>query len=171
MIVSGVGNWVALVLLTAVGCVQMAGDLLQIPMLKGFGSALAASPAPKVFTAHKGFETYSSQFYVHWSDKRGSPHTLELTPQVYSGVAGPYNRRNAYGAALSYAPVLHSDERTRPMLAAAIQHTFCGRSTLLEEVGIDRAASDGRYVLELRPRQKLPPGQPWKLRFEVNCNG
>ena len=168
--ISGVGNWAALVVLTAVGCVQMVGDLAQIPALKGFGIALAASPAPKVFTAHKGFETYSSQFYVHWTDKLGESHTLELTPRVYSGVAGPYNRRNAYGAALSYAPVLDSDERTRPMLAAAIQHTFCGRSTLLKEVGIDRSASNGHYVLELRPRQKLPPGQPWKLRFEVDCN-
>lgn len=169
--VSGLRNTLALVLLTAAGSIQMAGDLAGIPALKGFGTALAASPAPKVFTAHKGFETYSSQFFVHWTDKQGAPHTLELTPQVYRGVAGPYNRRNAYGAALSYAPVLYSDERTRPMLASAMQHTFCGGSTLLGEVGIDRKRSDGRYVLELRPRQKLPSGHPWKLRYEVNCNG
>jgi hypothetical protein len=169
--VSGFRDTAALVVLTLVGCVQMAGDLAQLPLVKGFGTALVASPAPKVFTAHKGFETYSSHFYVHWTDKRGAQRTLELTPVVYSGVAGPYNRRDAYGAALSYAPVLYSDERARPMLAAAIQHTFCGRSTLLSEVGIDRAESDGRYVLELRPRQKLPPGHPWKLRYEVNCNG
>jgi hypothetical protein len=158
------------VLLTGIGSLQMVGDLAQVPVLKGFGTAFAASPAPKVFTAHKGFETYSARFLLHWTDKQGARHSLELTPEVYRGVAGPYNRRNAYGAALSYAPVLNSDERTRPMLDAAIQHVFCGRSTLLEEIGVDRASAQGHFEFELQPRQKLSPDHPWKLRYEINCH-
>lgn len=162
---------VAAVFLGVIGSMQMAGDLLGIPALKGIGTALSASPAPKVFTAHKGFETYSSRFYLHWLDKAGTWHQVELTPEVYRGVRGPYNRRNAYGASLSYAPVLYANEQTRPMLDAAINHVFCGQSTLLSEIGVSREKTAGQFRFELRPRQKLPANHPWKLEYKVNCNG
>ena len=54
--------WIAPALLIAVGCLQMVGDLTDIRAIKAVGAATGSSPAPKVFTAHKGFETYSSQF-------------------------------------------------------------------------------------------------------------
>ena len=109
-------------------------------------------------------------FFLQWTDKAGDRQELQLTPEVYNGVAGPYNRRNAYGAALSYAPVLHSNMLSRPMLEAAIQHTFCGNSSILAEIGVDREDVIGAYQFELRPRQKLSPNHPWKLNFEVSCD-
>ncbi len=123
-------NLIAPVLLVVVGIVQMAGDLLDIPAVKAVGAASVASPAPKVFTAHKGFETYSSFFYLTWVDRDGTPREMKLTPEIYRGVRGPYNRRNAYGAALSYAPVLQSSPLTKPMHDAAMQYTFCGASNI-----------------------------------------
>ena len=51
---------VAAVMLTSLGCVQMMGDLTHSKVLKALGAASQASPAPKVFTAHEGFETFSS---------------------------------------------------------------------------------------------------------------
>ena len=156
--------------LIAIGCVQMVGDFFGLPAVKAVGAASIASPAPKVFTAHEGFETYSSQFILSWTDRKGVEQHLQLTPERYAGVRGPYNRRNAYGAALSYAPVLHSNELSRPMLDAAIQHTFCGNSSALEEIGIDRAEVAGPYHFRLLPRQELPDNHPWKLEYKVTCD-
>jgi len=163
-------NWVAPAVLIVVGCLQMAGDLLGVPTIKAVGAATSASPAPKVFTAHKGFETYSSHFYLLWTDKSGTSHELQLTPENNAGVRGPYNRRNAYGAALSYAPVLQSSAYTKAMHEAAMRHVFCGRSTILEEIGVDRSTVAGTMTFELRPRQKLPADHPWTLRFAVDCD-
>jgi hypothetical protein len=93
-----------------------------------------------------------------------------LTPAVYHDVAGPYNRRNAYGAVLSYAPVLQSEPTTRPMHDSAIAYTMCGDSSLLDEIGIDRATIAGPVIIELKPRQQLPTDHGWKLVYEVACD-
>lgn len=163
--------WIAPALLIVIGCTQMAGDLLDIRAVKAIGAATGASPAPKVFTAHQGFETYSAQFFVRWTDKAtGEEKSLRLTPAIYSGVHGPYNRRNAYGAVLSYAPVLQSDPATRPMHDDAIRFTVCGDSGLLEELSIDRMLTTGPVIVELVPRQHLPSDHPWKLTYEVACD-
>lgn len=156
--------------LIVLGCLQMAGDLLSLPKLKAIGIATSASPAPKVFTAHKGFETYSSYFYLRWTDASGQSQEVKLSPHLYAGVRGPYNRRNAYGAALSYAPVLHSSEHTRPMHGAVMHYTFCGKSTILKEIGVHRSEISGPIQFELRPRQRLPEGHSWKLSYTVTCD-
>lgn len=164
--------WLAPALLIAIGCTQMVGDVFGIRAVKALGAATGASPAPKVFTAHQGFETYSSQFFIRWSEAAtGEMKSLHLTPEVYGGVRGPYNRRNAYGAVLSYAPVLQSDPVTKPMHDAAIRYALCGESGLLDELSLDRAETQGPIVVELLPRQELPAGHPWKLRYEVACDG
>jgi hypothetical protein len=160
-------RWAA-VGLVFVGLMQLAFDLLDIPAGKAIGAALAASPAPKVFTAHQGFETYSSVFVISWSDREGQRRELQLTPQTYAGVAGPYNRRNAYGAALSYAPVLQSHPATRPMHDAAMRYAIC-RSSILPELGVDRSGVAGPIRVVLQPRQTLEPGK-WELDYEVDCH-
>ena len=105
--------------------------------------ATQASPAPKVFTAENGFETYSSTFFIDWQDRPGSRHTLELTPHVYRGLRGPYNRRNVYGAAIAYAPVLTRNPRAGRCLSGP-HHGFCGRAPLLTELGIPGDSSSIR---------------------------
>jgi hypothetical protein len=111
---------IAAAALVAVGTLQMIGDVAQVPVIRTAGAITHASPAPKVFTAQSGFETFSSRFYIDWTDTHGIAHTLELTPREYRKVQGPYNRRNAYGAALSYAPVLVANPRTRAMHQSVI---------------------------------------------------
>ena len=163
-------NKLALTFLLIVGLSQMVGDILHLPALKGIGAATGASPAPKVFTAHQGFETYSSNFYLDWDDENGIRQSLFLTPQVYNGVKGPYNRRNAYGAAFSYTPVLYENTLTRPMFESVVQHALCGKSSILHELGMKKILPLLMYV-RLEPRQKLPEGNKWKLQHEVICNG
>src|SRR4051812_41658032 len=128
-------------LLIGVGCAQMVGDVVRIPILKGFGAATGASPAPKVFTAQDGFETYANRFFLEWQDRGGKQQVLEITPQVYSGFQGPYNRRNVYGAVFSYAPVLDANPLTRPMFRAVLTRSFCGNTSVLTEIGVPTEAA------------------------------
>src|SRR4030095_12354867 len=103
------------IILLIVGFLQMTGDVLGLSALKGIGAATVASPAPKVFSAARELETYSSRFFLEWTDRQGQAHSVALTSEIYSRLAGPYNRRNVYGAALAYGPVLSTDPRTQSM--------------------------------------------------------
>lgn len=123
--------------LAALGLAQIAGDLLRIPPLKGVAAATAASPAPKVFSAVRGLETYSTRFFIEWDAADAEQVSIELTPVLYERLRGPYVRRNVYGAALAYGPVLDADDRTRPMLHAVLTYALSGERRLLRELGID----------------------------------
>jgi hypothetical protein len=152
---------VAAACLIAVGLLQMAGDLCECYLservgrpLKGLGAATAASPAPKVFSAVRGLETYSTRFFLEWAGADGEAHSLELTPEVYARMRGPYNRRNVYGAALAYGPVLPAGLRD-PVMAYAV----CGDAPLLRELGIDPAQVRGPVRLRYEPRPGADMGE------------
>ena len=161
--------WIPATGLVIVGCAQMVGDLSGNREMRAVGLATHASPAPKVFTSQDGFETFSSRFFIDWTDTAGEGHSLEVTPRNYRGVQGPYNRRNAYGAALSYGPVLASNEKTRPMLHSVMRHAFCGPAPLLRELFIEPERV--RYPLQVRlePREKGSRADRWQTVFPVNC--
>jgi hypothetical protein len=136
-------NRVALALLL-IGVLQMSGDLLRAigfptvgQLVKGLGAATTASPAPRVFSAVRGFEMYATRFHLSWADPRGEPHTQGLTPEVYRRMRGPYNRRNIYGAALAYGPVLVTVPHLRPMFQAVTRYALCDGAPLLRELGVD----------------------------------
>lgn len=158
------------IFLMIVGCLQMMGDVFKIQSLKAFGLALQASPAPKVFTAHNGFETYSSEFFLDWNDWNGAKHSLKITPkEYYHGILGPYNRRNAYGAALSYGPILSANEATRPMFESVAKFALCNDAPILSELGVNPKDIKGPVTIRLQPRQKLPSDSQWKLKYEISC--
>jgi hypothetical protein len=138
-------NKVAAGLLT-VGLLQMTGDLLGIRLLRGIGAATSASPAPKVFSAVRGFETYSTRFFIVWKDHRGIDHEAELTPELYARLRGPYNRRNVYGAALAYGPVLPAELRDPVM-----KYALCGEAPILRELGIDPTQIEGPVSVRYEP--------------------
>src|SRR5687767_2393267 len=121
---------IAAAIILIVGLLQMAGDLLQVPTLKGIGAATMISPAPKVFTAHKGLETYSTRFFIEWTDRAGLAHSMEVTPAAYSRVLSPYNRRNVYGAVLAFGPVMITDPKGKPMFDAVSHYALCGNAPL-----------------------------------------
>ncbi|HVF51629.1 MAG TPA: hypothetical protein VNA19_16210 [Pyrinomonadaceae bacterium] len=139
--------------LLIVGLMQMTGDVFGVAWLKGLGAATCASPAPKVFSAVRGLETYSTRFTLEWDDDGGVRRSLPITSEVYSRLRGPYNRRNIYGAVLAYGPVLATDERTRPMFEAVSAYALCGDAPLLRELGIDAAGRDasGRVRVRYEP--------------------
>jgi hypothetical protein len=153
----------AAVFLLVVGLMQMTGDLLGVRALRGIGAATAASPAPKVFTAWNGFETFTNRFFVEWTDISGQPHSLEVTSELYSHLRGPYNRRNVYGAALAYGPVMPAALRD-PVMTFAL----CGRAPLLHELGVDPATVGGGLRVRYEPRLPGPSG-PWPSVLEADC--
>ncbi len=120
--------WRAAWALLLLGLMQMFGDLAGLSGLKALAGATAASPAPKVFCAVKGYETISTKVRLEvLEDGRWRP-----TPLFEVGrLKGPYNRRNVYGAALAYAPVME------PGLRRAVwRRGLCGEARLLDEAGL-----------------------------------
>jgi hypothetical protein len=92
--------------LGVIGCMQMLGYVSGSRLLRGIGAATVISPLPKVFSDVDGLETFASEFTIRYRDARGTMTATRITPELYGRLAGPYNRRNVYGAALSYAPRL-----------------------------------------------------------------
>jgi hypothetical protein len=130
----------------------MAGELARLPPIKAIAAATGAAPAPKVFSAVKGLETYSTRFFLEWIDQSSAAHSLELTPAVYARLRGPYNRRNVYGAVLAYGPILMTDPNARPMFDAVSRYALCGEAPLLKELGIEPNQVRGRLRIRLEPR-------------------
>lgn len=159
-------NAVIYLVLVGFASLQMLGDLIGSRTLKGLGAASAMAPAMKVFTAHEGFETFSSRFFLEWSEGT-ERRTLELTPKTYSSLRGPYNRRNAYGAALAYGPVLNASETTRPILEAVMDYAMCEPGVLATELGIPSGFAE--MVVRLEPRDPSSRDPRWQLEYDVNC--
>jgi len=89
---------------------------------------------------------------MEWTDIAGNFHSLEITPELYARVRGPYNRRNVYGALLAYGPVLQTDERTRGMFNSVASYGLCHGAPLLRDLGINPANVRGGFVIRLQPR-------------------
>jgi hypothetical protein len=154
--------------LLALGMLQMTADVLHLRALKGVAAATAASPAPKVFSSVRGLETYSSRFYVEWTDRGGAFHSTRITPQSTAGLRGPYNRRNVYGAVLAYGPVLQSDPAARPMFEAVARYALRGNAPLLRELGIPVAEIRGTPHIRIETRPGTQVGD-LPLEFEPSC--
>ncbi|MGH7169106.1 MAG: hypothetical protein ACRELG_02370 [Gemmataceae bacterium] len=143
----------AAIFLVVLGLLQMTGDVLERCVhepagraLRGLAAATAASPAPKVFSSVRGLETYSTRFYLEWTDRAGVEHSPRITPEIYAKIQGPYNRRNVYGAALAYGPVLPP-----PLRDPVLRYALCGEAALLRELGIDPADIAGAVRVRYEP--------------------
>jgi hypothetical protein len=154
--------------LVTIGLLQIVADVFVMPKLKGLAAATQVSPAMRVFTAHQGYETHAARFRLSWHDPHGKQHELQLDPQTYAGVRGPYNRRNVYGAAFAYGPLLRVDPERREMQESVMQYAFCSPGELRNELGIPGDA------LQLRAHV-TPVGKSVRtdleLSWEIRCRG
>lgn len=139
-------------LLVAVGLFQMTGDLLHLPFLKKAGAASGASPAPKVFCAIDGYEAYATRFLLEWEDDDGATQSLPISAETVGRLRGPYNRRNVYGAALAYGPVL-PERLSRPTL----HYGLTGDAPVLREIGLQRDGMNDVRVRYESLREKARP--------------
>lgn len=156
---------VVLIGLIAIGSLQMLGDLAGLPALRGFAAATQLSPAMKVFTSQQGYETHAARFHVGWLDGSGQWVEQALTPALYGRVDGPYNRRNVYGAALAYGPLLRADARGRVMQASVMQYAFCQPASMRAALRIPPDAT--RLRVRVEPVRTLRPELDYT--WEVDC--
>lgn len=140
--------------------VKVVADVFGFERLSALAAVTSISPAMKVFTAHKGYETYSSGFELTINYKNSGSQTLRLAPSNYEGLRGPYNRRNVYGALIAYGPLLVSDTATKPMWEEMAHRAFCGPISVHSELGFESisTATDAtiRYVRQTADRGEFP---------------
>jgi hypothetical protein len=151
------------------GCAQVIADLADFRTVRAVAAATQVSPAMKVFTSHEGYETFSPRFTIHYIGAAGEPVAVELTPQRYAALAGPYNRRNAYGAALAYAPVLLASDDTRGLVDSVLRYAFCDPGTLVSELGLTDFDRRAPIAVQISPRHVPNPER--QLRVEAKCDG
>lgn len=134
-------NILALVIL-AFGLSAMVGELLNMSTLKGVGLASCASPYTKVFSQATAsdngapFETFAASFILHYTASDGVAHELNITPDLYQKLKGPYQRRNVYGAILAYGPALSKNVQQR-----TFDYAINSPGYLRKELNIPESAS------------------------------
>jgi hypothetical protein len=138
--------------LLVLGLLQMLGSVTGSAALRGIGAASAASPAPKVFTTVRGLETFSTRFELSWDDIDGKERSIVLTPDLYAGLKGPYNRRNVYGALLAYGPILATDPLTSEMYREISRFALCGDAPVLRDLGLDPGRIGESVTIRYTPR-------------------
>lgn len=138
--------------LVFIALLQMTGDLFNQTWMKALGAAWGASPAPKVFSSSEGLETFSSQFFLIWTDRENVLHRIQLTPKLAKQLKGPYNRRNVYGAILSYGPVLSKNELMRDAYESILEYAIGQHGPLLRELGINADSILEGIFIEVVPR-------------------
>jgi hypothetical protein len=121
----------AAVLIGVVGCLQMVGYISGSRTLRGLGAASTIAPFTKVFSDVDGFEPFASEFTIRYRDGAGMVVETGITPAMVSRFGGPYNRRNVYGAALSYGPRLPAS-LWQPVLC----HGLVSNGALRRELGL-----------------------------------
>jgi hypothetical protein len=151
-------------LLVAVGLVGMVGDLLGLPTLYGLGLATHASPVPKVFTQREGLEGFSARYELRYDSVAG-PQTVELTPERYARLRGPYPRRNVFGAALAGGPFLATHPQLGGLHDQVSRWAFCDHDVLAE---LGAPPANGPVELLVHPREGTSTELP--LTLELSCS-
>lgn len=138
--------------LITISLFQITGDLFNQTWMKALGAAWGASPAPKVFSSAEGLETFSSKFFLIWTDRENNSHRVQLTPQLAKNLKGPYNRRNVYGAILSYGPILSKNKAMSEAYESVLKYATDEDGPLLKELGIDREFILESIFIEVVPK-------------------
>lgn len=129
------------------GTTAMAAHLLDLPKLKGLALATCTAPYPKVFCAatttdNRTYETFAADFQLQYTTKNGQTKTTQITPEIYTNLKGPYNRRNVYGAVLAYGPALPENLRT-----TTLKNALQSKNNILHELGIPTTATNLKIII------------------------
>jgi hypothetical protein len=145
------------ILIVLVGLLQPIGYLTNIKLIRSLGVVSASSPLPIVFTEVKGVETFASDFYLEWLNKHNQTELIRITPKLYSKLKGPYNRRNIFGAAIAYGPVLPEQ-----IWGPVINYGLC-KDILKNEFLIPVEKSGFSVLIKTRTKGR---SDQWRLKAE-----
>jgi hypothetical protein len=132
----------------SIGLLQTIGYLTKIKIIRDIGVVTTASPLPIVFTEVKGVETFASDFYLLWTNDQNEQEEVKITPALYSKLKGPYNRRNIFGAAIAYGPVL-----PKKIWDPILNYGLC-ENILSEELGIPINKENFSLLIKTRTEGK-----------------
>ena len=131
-----------------IGFLQIIGYLTKIKIIRDLGIVTSSSPLPIVFTEVKGVETFASDFYFKFKDENGVNQKIKITPEIYSKLKGPYNRRNIFGAAIAYGPIL-----PEKLWKSVLTYGLCN-NILNEELNIPITDNEFSVLIETRTRDR-----------------
>ena len=132
------------VIVVLIGMLQIIGYVTKVDAIRSLGIVSSSAPLPLVFTEVKGVETFVSDFYIRYKDAEGVQQELKLTPENYRQLRGPYNRRNIYGAAIGYGPVLPES-----LWNSVLSYGLCNH-VLNEEFNISNEVSEVSVFIKTR---------------------
>jgi sterol desaturase/sphingolipid hydroxylase (fatty acid hydroxylase superfamily) len=127
------------------GLLQISGFILKNDNIKGLGFITGASPLPVVFTSVKGIETFALYYQLDVITKDEDTIIINLDPETYSRLKGPYNRRNVYGAAFGYGPILPDLQRD-----CILRYGFFNKRGFAREFGIKEAIKEVRIKIRTK---------------------
>jgi hypothetical protein len=146
-------------IVVGIGLIQIIGYIFNSTLIRGLGVATASSPLPIVFTEVKGVETFACDFFLQTKDENNKRNEIKITPEMYSKISGPYNRRNVYGAAISYGPVLPKKLRD-----TILNYALC-KNALLRDLDLPEKTK----ITAIRSISKTyNKKQEWV--FKLSCN-
>ena len=144
-------------LVIAIGFLQTLGYIFHSKELRGVGMATASSPLPLVFTDIKGVETFAGRFVLEYTTD--TLKQIEITKKVYAKFPGPYNRRNVYGAAFAYGPLL--PEKLRDQV---LRYALCN-ARILKEMNVEtEPVSEALLKISTKTRKR---SDVWN--YSINC--
>jgi hypothetical protein len=138
---------IAAAALLILGLTQMSGYVCGSRLMRGLGAATAVAPFPKVFCDMSGLEGFASTFTVIGKTQSGRAFETRITPELYTGLRGSYNRRNAYGAALSFAPRLPD-----AMWQSVANYALRANGPLRKELGLPKDSEELRIRIATQTR-------------------
>lgn len=150
------------ILLILVGFISIFGKLIGNEKMIGLGFISASSPLPLVFSQFRGVEGFALSYIIDYQVD-GSWKKLKISPEVYAQLAGPYNRRNVFGAAMAGAPMLTGKKESR-LIKRLHKYSLCD-GPLAKELGIDKNSS--RFIVHIKS-ETLNDNRTWKV--ETHCN-
>lgn len=132
-----------------VGLLSCAGYALQIDAVRGLGFATVASPLPLVFSHFRGQEAFANELAIRLTTKSGQVTEDRIDYRVFSGMDGPYNRRNAYGAVISFGSYF-TTENEKNLRDSVLRYGFCEPGPLVQRYGITESLASAEIIITRR---------------------
>ncbi len=145
--------------LTVAGLLNIAGYILQMPVLSQYARVTSASPLPIVFNDLRGLEPYALDVELLAMTAQGQERHYVMDRAWFSRLRGPFVRRHAYLRLISEAPM-----KSRAMWTSVLRYGFCRTGPLAAEAGIEEPLSG--FIMRLHSRTS---GRPTVWDLPVSC--